>query len=104
MPQTTLAEIINRHESELLNDWIRRQQESLESRRDLVSDAELRTDSRNLLSVLRETVAAGATSDISRTEWAKARDLLGDLSAPRSSGLFAQPDSHFRLLSQAATL
>ena len=84
MSQVRLADIIDRHESELLKDWMQRQQESLASRRDLVSDAEIRTDSRNLLAALREAVASGDNSDISRSEWAKVRDLLTDLSRRRA--------------------
>jgi len=77
----TLAEIIDRHESELLDEWLRRQKESLTSRRDLVSDEELRTDSRNLLSVLRE---AAAIEDIAKPVWDRGRDLLADLSRRRA--------------------
>jgi len=81
---TSLAEIINHHESDLLNDWMRRQMESLNRRRDLISEAELRNDSRGLLAVLRETSASGAKPDITRNEWSKARDLLSDLSRRRA--------------------
>jgi rsbT co-antagonist protein RsbR len=80
---SALAAIIDHQETELLNDWTRRQQESLASRRDLISEADLRNDSRNLLSVVREALSRGAEADISRAEWAKARDLLGDLSRRR---------------------
>jgi rsbT co-antagonist protein RsbR len=79
-----IATIIERHESELLNEWMRLQKESLQSRRDLVPDSELRNDSRNLLSVLRESAISGADQEITRTEWAKARDLLGELSRRRA--------------------
>src|SRR5579871_1440874 len=78
----TLAQIIDRHENELLTDWMQRQKESLTSRQDLVSEAELRTDSRHLLAVLRDT-AGNSNADITRPEWAKARELLGDLSRRR---------------------
>jgi rsbT co-antagonist protein RsbR len=79
----TIADIIEQYEGDLLSDWIRRQQESLAARRDLISEAELRTDSRNLLSVLRETVSRGGDLKITHAEWAKARDMLGDLSRRR---------------------
>jgi len=77
----TLAEIADRHESELLEEWLRLQKESLTSRRDLVSEEELRTDSRRLLSVLRE---AAGTEDIAKPVWARGRDLLSDLSRRRA--------------------
>jgi len=79
----TIADVIEQYEGDLLSDWIRRQQESLAARRDLISEAELRTDSRNLLSVLRETVSRGGDLNITHAEWAKARDMLGDLSRRR---------------------
>ncbi len=84
MSDNTIATIIEHHESELLNEWMRLQKESLQSRRDLIPDAELRNDSRNLLSLLREAAASGADHDISRAGWAKARDLLGELSRRRA--------------------
>ncbi len=98
MPNSTLAEIINRHEADLLNDWIRRQTESMATRRDLVSDAELRTDSRNLLSALRH-VAAGSESDISGAQWAQVRDLLRDLSARRATMGFSPSETATFVLS-----
>ena len=83
MSVSTISEIIERHESELLSDWVRRQKESLSDRRDQ-SDSELQADSRSLLSALRETSFTGANADITRPEWAKTRDLLGDLSRRRA--------------------
>jgi rsbT co-antagonist protein RsbR len=84
VPDKILAEIIDREEADLLNDWLRRQQTSLSNRRDLITESELRTDSRNLLSSLRETIASGNGSDIYRPGWGKVRDLLGDLSRRRA--------------------
>lgn len=83
MANCTIADVIEQYEGDLLSDWIRRQQESLAARRDLISEAELRTDSRNLLSVLRETVSRGGDLNVTHAEWAKARDMLGDLSRRR---------------------
>jgi len=81
---STVAKIIDQYESEILKEWTRSQQESLAGRRDLVSDTELANDSRNLLSGLRDALGSGATSDIARSEWAKTRDLLNDLSRRRA--------------------
>src|SRR5947209_6321048 len=84
LPQSTIAGIFDRHESELLNEWIRRQKESLATRLDLLPEPELRADSRQLLSALRETVATGADLNIAGAAWAKLRDLLADLSRRRA--------------------
>jgi rsbT co-antagonist protein RsbR len=84
LAEATLAEIIDRHETDLLNDWVRRQTESLASRRDLISDSEIRIDSRNLLSALRKAIAGGGGRDITTIPWAQVRDLLRDLSMRRA--------------------
>jgi len=81
--ETTLAGIIDRHETDLLDEWTRRQLESLESRRDLVPESELRSDSRSLLSVLREGLAYGNGQDATSAQWSKAQSLLSDLSRRR---------------------
>ena len=93
MPAKTIADIIDRQEGDLLNEWMRRQQASLTNRRDLISESELRTDSRNLLSSLRETIASGEGLDISRPGWAKVRDLLGGLSRRRAGQGFTPTET-----------
>jgi rsbT co-antagonist protein RsbR len=93
LSSSTLAETIDRYESDLLIDWVRRQQESLSSRRDLVSDAEILNDSRNLLSALRQAVTNGGEADISATSWASVRDLLRDLSMRRVTQGFSPTET-----------
>jgi len=82
--ETTLGAIIDSHENDLLNEWMRQQVESLERRRDLISEAELRTDSRSLLTVLKEALAASSSQDLASAQWSKTRDLLVDLSRRRA--------------------
>ncbi|HLY17497.1 MAG TPA: STAS domain-containing protein [Bryobacteraceae bacterium] len=84
MAETTLGAIIDSHENDLLNEWMRQQVESLERRRDLISEAELRTDSRSLLTVLKEALAASSSQDLASAQWSKTRDLLVDLSRRRA--------------------
>lgn len=84
MPNSTIAKIFEQHETDLLTEWTRRQQESLVSRRDLISETELLADSRNLLSVLRDTLMRADNTSITRPEWARVKDLLGDLSRRRA--------------------
>ena len=84
----------------MVKEWIQRQQEDLESRKDLMPVGQLRTDSWNLLSVLGETLSTGAGSDISRAEWAKARDLLGDLPRRRVSQGFSPSETATFVISQ----
>ncbi len=91
--QHTIAELLDKNENDILTEWLARQKESLSTRRDLVSDAELRADSRNLLSAMRDALALGAGNDVTGSEWAKARDLLGDLSSRRAAQGFSPSET-----------
>jgi len=83
LAERTVADIIERDQSELLSEWIRRQKEDLSTRQD-ISDAELQADSRKLLGVLRDTIKSDAPTDIRSADWARVRDLLTDLSRRRA--------------------
>jgi rsbT co-antagonist protein RsbR len=84
--ESRIPEILRKHESDLLADWVRQQQESIGRRRDLISDRELEAQSREFLGLLRATAQDGGGGDVTRApEWGPVRDMLGGLS--RSRGL-----------------
>jgi len=95
----TIAEIIDRNEVDLLNEWLQIQKESLAARSDLVSPGEMQADSRNLLSALREAIVAGAEFDASRATWARTRDVLADLSRRRAQQGFSPTETATFVLS-----
>src|SRR5262245_47371507 len=78
-----LADIIRRHDGELLNDWLKEQFAALTLRPDLLSEAELREQSRGLLSGIRTALEKGA-GEIGGPDWTPARELLGDVSRSRA--------------------
>jgi rsbT co-antagonist protein RsbR len=81
-----IADILRRHEADILTDWLRQQQESLGRRRDLLSDRDLQGQSREFLGLLRDAIQNGPPGDVTRDPgWAKVRDLLAGIS--RSRGL-----------------
>ena len=81
-----LPDILRKHESQLLTDWLREQQTNLGRRRDMLSDRELEAQSRELLGLLRTAVQTGSPDGVrSAPEWAPVRDMLGGVS--RSRGL-----------------
>jgi rsbT co-antagonist protein RsbR len=82
---TRLAELIGRHETELLTDWLRVQQDSITRRRDLISDQELQAQSREFLALLTTALQQGGTTDVGREgPWAPVRDMLTGISRSRS--------------------
>ena len=78
-----LADLIRKHEADLLNDWIKEQLAALTLRPDLLSESELREQSRALLSALRTALGKGG-GEIGGAEWAPVRELLGDVSRSRA--------------------
>jgi rsbT co-antagonist protein RsbR len=84
--ESRIPEILRQHESDLLAEWLRQQQESIGRRRDLLSDRELQAQSREFLGLFRAAAQDGSGSDVTRApEWAPVRDMLSGLS--RSRGL-----------------
>jgi rsbT co-antagonist protein RsbR len=84
--ESRIPEILRKHEPDLLAEWMRRQQESIGRRRDLISDRELETQSREFLGLVRAAAQSGGWGDVTQApEWAPVRDMLGGLS--RSRGL-----------------
>jgi rsbT co-antagonist protein RsbR len=79
-----LAELLDRHEKDLLAAWIDSQLRSVTGRRDLISEAELREQSRQLLRLVRDAAVLGGTEDIQGAQWAPVREMLGAVSASRA--------------------
>jgi rsbT co-antagonist protein RsbR len=91
-----LSEILARHENELLTDWLQLQKESLASGRERVSESQLRTQSHDFLVALRDALRIGETSDLNKPQWARMRELLGELSRQRAvQGLSASETAIF---------
>jgi rsbT co-antagonist protein RsbR len=80
---TLLASILAKREQELLSDWTERQLTSGGPRRDLMSDAALRDQSREFLALLRRAAESGS-DDLTRPGWQPAREFLENLSRSRA--------------------
>jgi rsbT co-antagonist protein RsbR len=80
--QIDLAGLVARNEEEILGDWLRAQRAV--DRSHAINDDELRSHSREFLSLLRTAVQGGRTDDISGREWDDTRRLLEDVSRSRA--------------------
>jgi rsbT co-antagonist protein RsbR len=83
-PTSRLADVVNRHQDELLDEWIRAQQSSGSRRIDLITDVDLERDSRELLGLLQRALADGDGSGIDGPRWEAVRDFLSGLSRSRA--------------------
>jgi rsbT co-antagonist protein RsbR len=80
--QTNIAELLSRHESDILSDWLRIQLADARQSK-LVEEAELRRQSREFLELLRTALQRGG-DDIQAREWDDTRRMLEDLSRNRA--------------------
>jgi rsbT co-antagonist protein RsbR len=80
---TRLAEIVAKHESDLLGDWVSYQLAATTLRRDLMRDDDLQEQSRRFLRFFRDGLRNGSR-DPNDPAWDPARELLGEVSHTRA--------------------
>lgn len=94
MPSSRLSETIDRFQAEILSEWLGFLNETLGSRRDVLTNTEVQSDARALLNAVREATLVGKPlTDISGPEWSKARDVLGEFSRRRAQQGFTPTES-----------
>ncbi len=80
---SSLPEILERRESEILNDWLKLQLEAQTLRRDLISENELREHSQRFLQVFRKALQTSEDWSFTGAAWAELRALLDEISRVR---------------------
>lgn len=80
----SFAEIINAYESELLASWMERQLSAPTLRPDLMSEADLREQSRQFLYLVRRACAQGGLTDTSTPAWSETRDFVMEIARSRA--------------------
>jgi rsbT co-antagonist protein RsbR len=90
-----LSDVLLRFESEILRDWLAEQSAAGGRLVSMMTEAERRDQSRDLLAALRQAVASDAT-DESRVDghaWSAVRDLLGGMSRTRAAQGFSPTET-----------
>lgn len=88
-----IPEILERSESEVLSDWVEQQLAADTFRRDLISENDLREQSRRFLTVFRRALHTGETDDITRAAWSETRDMLAAVSRARTRQGFSPTET-----------
>jgi rsbT co-antagonist protein RsbR len=78
-----LPEMISRHEEQLRADWLK-QMSSAVRRADLMSDEEIKTQSRELLTAIASGAKSGDVTNLDGAAWATTRDVLHSISTSRA--------------------
>jgi rsbT co-antagonist protein RsbR len=90
---TRLPEIIKRRGQELLERWMKEQLGALAPRRDLLSESELREQSREFLGLIASVAGKANLSSVDAPAWHPVRDLLGGISRSRAARGFTPSET-----------
>src|SRR3954466_11928164 len=80
---TRIPEILATHEATLLEEWLAEQKRAGINRGGVISDAELRAQSAELLRLLRAASPTGNFEDLNAPAWADLREMLAEVSRTR---------------------
>ena len=90
---TSIAKILLTKRNEILQEWLQQQLSALDLRADLISEAELRTDSSRFLNVLSDATHSGNLSNIQAPEYKPVLEMLSDFSRARGLQGFTPSES-----------
>ena len=79
-----LPGLLREHQSQVLNDWVASQLQSLASRRDLISDTELARESKDFLQAFTQAIETTDAERPSGPAWDRLHDMLQSLSVSRA--------------------
>ena len=88
-----LAEILRRDQQAILTEWTRLQLDSMATRRELMSEAELAQQSRDFLSAVGTALATGAKYEPQSPIWSSVREFLARISESRARQGFAPSET-----------
>jgi rsbT co-antagonist protein RsbR len=93
-----LPEIIRKHEEQIRADWVKQMAAGVR-RSDLMSDAEVQEQTRELVAAIIEGLHSGDGANLDGHAWAHARDLMQSISTSRARQGFAPSETATFVLS-----
>jgi rsbT co-antagonist protein RsbR len=89
---TRLPELLTKHEGPILERWVEEQLATIGHKRGLMSDAELREQSREFLALVRQAAQSGGL-ELDSASWTSVRDFLGRISTSRAAQGFSPAET-----------
>ena len=99
-----LPEILIKQETQILRDWVNEQLSSDSRRADLISEAEIRDQSKSVLREIAAAAQSGSLEDVNGAAWAQVRGLLAEVSRTRATRGFSPGDTATFVLSLRGVL
>jgi len=93
MAKSRIPSILHTYEKELLEKWMQEQLASDTWRADRLTESELRQQSAEFLSALRQAAASDNLADIMTPQWSEVREILTDLSRSHVQQGFAPSET-----------
>src|SRR5215207_9200896 len=90
---STISNILQAFEEELLEDWVREQLASTTRRADLISESELREQSAEFLGAFLQASQGDNPTDITAPQWDHVREILTELSRSRAQQGFTASET-----------
>jgi len=88
-----LSKIVEQQEGPLLSDWMTLQSRLIGSRKDRISESELRTNLHDFVLALKHGLANGEFDDVGDGAWSGMRDVLTNLSRQRATQGFTPAET-----------
>ena len=90
--RSRIADIVRKNEKPILDDWLKQQSAAAGGRSGLMSEGELREESRSFLSAFTDALQRGSTSGDGK-EWDEVRNALTQLSRGRATKGFTPSET-----------
>jgi rsbT co-antagonist protein RsbR len=90
--QSKVAQLLRKHERDVLQQWLAYQVSAITMRRDLVKESDLREQSRKFLQLFIDLVQHNG-DDQNTEDWKSVKDLLADLSRTRAAQGFSPSET-----------
>jgi rsbT co-antagonist protein RsbR len=87
-----LAEILKKHQADIQTDWIK-EMSATTRRKDLMTDAEVKQQTNDVIEGLAEASKSGNVTDITASAYASVRELLGSISSSRAKQGFSPSET-----------
>lgn len=91
--KSKLGEILQKFESELLEQWMNEQMSTTTVRRDLMSENELRQQSMEFVRLFRQAIAGENWTEVTAQEWVPMREMLASVSKSRAEQGFSPSET-----------